>query len=581
MKKSCLLTIVAICLLGMAKLSAQTGIDIMFGSPSPGPVVRTVCAGTTINIWTGVTFAGLGAGLTGQIDIDWGDGSAPLSQAVTYTTPLHFTPNQFSHAYPPGTYNAGFIYGDMNGNSDTVSLHIVSTNYCGTLYTNVMLDQDGDGSGDALLSTAQIDFTGVSSALTTQTLTNGVIYGIDITDDPYTLQVNAAWLAANHYIASPFHPVTQSLDFGTDSHLQMPGFIVQCDPSAPTAQTDMAVPYLTGFGFRAGQQTGYVSVRVCNQSCSGIQTGDFTLTFDPLLTVFSHNIPGGTVSGNTIHATLPLSGCQNFQVFFDVPGATPALTPLNFSAGIVSVGITDFDLSNNNAACISEVRNSWDPNDKSVNLPETVSPAVQDEFTYVVRFQNMGNDDAYEVVIKDTLDDNLELSSFRLLELSHAGSVHIDPATRIATFRFPDIFLSPASVNEPGSHGYAVYKIREKASLPVGTEIKNTAYIYFDANPPVITNTTLNVNRVFGVQENAAGGFSVFPVPASDFIMVVSDQNGPLRSVKLVDMTGKTVFGAVTNQTVYRLDLQGIPAGVYSLVTGAQGAVNKKVIVQK
>ena len=244
------------------------------------------------------------------------------------------------------------------------------------------------------------------------------------------------------------------------------------------------------------------------------------------------------------------------------------------------MGTTDSDPSNNSASCVGEVRNSWDPNDKSVNRPETVSPAVQDEFTYVVRFQNMGNDDAYDVVIKDTLDDDLELSSFRLLELSHIGSVHVDPATRIATFRFPNIFLPPASVNEPGSHGYAVYKIREKASLPVGTEIKNTAYIYFDANPPVITNTTLNVNRVFGVQENAAGGFSVFPVPASDFIMVVSDQNGPLRSVKLVDMTGKTVFGAVTAQPVYRIDLQGIPAGVYSLVTGA-GTANKKIVIQK
>jgi hypothetical protein len=47
-----------------------------------------------------------------------------------------------------------------------------------------------------------------------------------------------------------------------------------------------------------------------------------------------------------------------------------------------------------------------------------------------------------------------------------------------------------------------VYSIKLLNNLPIGTQIKNTAYIYFDFNEAVITNTTVNTLSVnVGVEE--------------------------------------------------------------------------------
>ena len=59
-------------------------------------------------------------------------------------------------------------------------------------------------------------------------------------------------------------------------------------------------------------------------------------------------------------------------------------------------------------------------------------------------------------------------------------------------FNFDGINLPDSNSNEPASHGWITYTIDQVPGLLVGTQIRNTAAIYFDYNAPVITNTTLN-----------------------------------------------------------------------------------------
>lgn len=582
MKKLYLYLTLLLGLLGGAA-SAQTGaIDIFFSDSVYTPNSTTVCSGTNYSVWTGAWFSTMPtAGGTGQIDIDWGDGNS-TSQTITFSgSPgqVAYTPNLFNHTYAAGSFVATFIYSDVAGNDDTIYWNVNATPYCGTVYTNVMLDQDGNGTGDIVLNNSQVDFTDGASNTTTYTLSGSSgINGVDVSAAPYTVTVNPSWMAANNYIN--VQPPSQVVNFTGSPYVQLPGFVVQCDPNAPVSQVDLAINYFYGWGFRAGLSTGYVTISICNLTCSGSANANLALTFDPLLTVSSHNIPGGTVTGNTINASIGTAGCQNYTVYFSVPGPTPAGTPLAFSANVSPVGATDYNLANNSATLASEVRNSWDPNDKSTNRPQVVSPSVQDEFTYMIRFQNMGNDDAFNIVVKDTLDADLDLSTFGLLELSHSGSVNIDPVTRIATFNFPNINLPAASVNEPASHGYAIYKIKENAGNGIGTAITNTAYIYFDFNPPIITNTTFNVNQTSGVAEVGVDAFAVYPVPASEFVTISSKNNAALGSVKVVDVTGKTVFAASTQQSIYQLDVKTFANGVYTLLleNGAAASQHKIII---
>jgi len=128
-----------------------------------------------------------------------------------------------------------------------------------------------------------------------------------------------------------------------------------------------------------------------------------------------------------------------------------------------------------------EVQCAYDPNDK------LASPII-----YTIRFQNTGNAEAYEVVITDELDSNLDLSTFQYLTSSHESVLSTFLEGRNLTFEFKDIFLPDSTTNFDESQGYVMYSIRAKSDVEEYTSIENTANIFFDYNPAVVTNTTEN-----------------------------------------------------------------------------------------
>lgn len=136
---------------------------------------------------------------------------------------------------------------------------------------------------------------------------------------------------------------------------------------------------------------------------------------------------------------------------------------------------------------------SYDPNDKYA-VPEGYAEphfvAQEEEIEYRIRFQNTGNAAAIDVRIEDQLDvEHLDLDSFYPVFGSHDFTTCLEDNGKV-TFKFNNIMLPDSASDEPGSQGYVVYRIRPLPDLPHGTEINNTAEIYFDINDPIITNTT-------------------------------------------------------------------------------------------
>ncbi len=185
------------------------------------------------------------------------------------------------------------------------------------------------------------------------------------------------------------------------------------------------------------------------------------------------------------------------QVNIQVPG------PPDFMLGdsLVYEAYVDFEDANGSQSTQAfiyetEVRCSYDPNDKLVN-PNREGDYVlfEEDFIYTIRFQNTGNDVAYDVVIRDTLDANLDLTTFRLLGSSHANRLNtiLNDDERTLTFEFRDIFLPDSTSNFDASQGYVNYLISPFGGLAEETPITNSAGIYFDLNPPVITNTTQSI----------------------------------------------------------------------------------------
>ena len=170
----------------------------------------------------------------------------------------------------------------------------------------------------------------------------------------------------------------------------------------------------------------------------------------------------------------------------------PLGTPLTSCVRIEPIA-GDVNPANNQRCETQIVRGSFDPNDKSV-VPAGVGPyqtvTLDDTLTYQIRFQNTGTDTAFTVVLRDTIDSNLDLGTLQPGASSHPFT--LDIVGRELIWTFSDILLPDSTTDEPGSHGYAWYDIQPDSGTPVGTDIVNRAGIYFDFNPPVITNAQTN-----------------------------------------------------------------------------------------
>lgn len=129
-----------------------------------------------------------------------------------------------------------------------------------------------------------------------------------------------------------------------------------------------------------------------------------------------------------------------------------------------------------------------DPNEKRVSPRDTIGLATT--LSYRIDFQNVGNDTAFDIVVIDTLHPNLDITTFDLG--AHSHNYEFDITGRELSWTFHNILLPDSTENEPRSHGFIEYTVKPRPDLPIGTVIQNRAAIYFDFNPPVMTNTVTN-----------------------------------------------------------------------------------------
>lgn len=227
----------------------------------------------------------------------------------------------------------------------------------------------------------------------------------------------------------------------------------------------------------------------------------------------------------------------------------------------------DNDATNNNYTFCYLVTNSYDPNDKQV-YPDTVAPLYNGWFTYAIRFQNTGTAPAQNIRIVDTLNSNLDLSTFEIINYSHANTSTL--TGNIATFRFPNIQLPDSATNPEGSKGFIQYRVKPIANLPLGTQIENTAHIYFDFNVPVITNTvTSTYSNTVGVNSLTSEkdfGVRLYPNPGNGiYHLLFESENRTEKKIEVFNVFGKSVFNTQTKNSSNVIDLSGFADGVYFL----------------
>jgi parallel beta-helix repeat protein len=243
-----------------------------------------------------------------------------------------------------------------------------------------------------------------------------------------------------------------------------------------------------------------------------------------------------------------------------------------------TIASNDIDSTNNSGSICLPVVNSFDPNDKQASpkgegVAGNIAPSTK-EMNYTIRFQNTGNAVAYNVSIADTLDSDFDIRSLVITGTSHNCTPEIKG--NVVNFNFYGIYLPDSNSNEPMSHGSVSYKLKLKPNLPLGTQLKNTAHIYFDNNPAIVTNSTLNtlaiptaINSII-VNSN----ISLFPNPAQSYFVLNNKVSTELMDVKVINSMGRIVYNNKL-KSMDKIDIANLPTGLYIVEIVSNSGISK------
>lgn len=290
-------------------------------------------------------------------------------------------------------------------------------------------------------------------------------------------------------------------------------------------------------------------------------------------------------------------------ITYNVPTNIPLNTTVNYMDSIASAApistswLTDNTPWNNVNDFNTVVVGSFDPNFKEVSPrgtgPQGYITSADSSLTYVIHFQNTGSYFAQNIVIVDTLDSDLNINSLRPGYADHSYNTTMTD-NGIVKFHFDNINLAwQSGYGDVLSSGMVTYSVKLKKNLPMGTQIKNRAAIYFDYNAPVMTNQTLNTLHSgipTGLKDQTKTGADkvlLFPNPANDrFTLLFMSDESTTGSLSILDISGREV--SVTDVSIHngenRLNSSSahLQNGIYlvQLKTSTE-TITKKMVISK
>jgi len=453
---------------------------------------------------------------------------------------------------------------------------------------NVFCDGNGDGIqnfGDMPLVNAPITIDnyqgGSTTAITVYSDTSGyfhycgAIFGVT---GYAQATISSTWLANNGY-TMPNNDNVFYIYGDTLASSQPLSIPVQCN----NVCTDLWTTVTPYDGYYQNQ-TARILLNWGNYG-PAVTNYSLQLTWPQGVTIQTSSIqnPNYVISGNSITWNLSSnSSWFNFYEIlgFNVPFGLADGTQHLFNSTITPNLVSDCYSGNNNGGLLQILGNSYDPNDKNVyrktfhenemsGFSESdINFGEDDELEYTVRFQNTGTAPAQNIYILDTLDAELDWSTFELIQSTHEVEVE-NFGNGVLRFKYNNIWLPDSSESQELSQGHFIYRVRENPGNTLGSEITNTAYIYFDWNPAIITNTTYNINDwIEFVGEENAFNVQAFPNPMNNELTLKVEGR---FNYEIHDLTGrKLAEGMGVNQTT--INTESLATGTYLLSVYVNGA---------
>jgi hypothetical protein len=344
------------------------------------------------------------------------------------------------------------------------------------------------------------------------------------------------------------------------------------------AYNDLAVSIIPSQAPRAGFNYSN-TVMYTNMGSQTAAAGTVSFIKDPAVSFNGISEPGAIINatGFTFNFTnlLPFES-RMIAVNMHVPPIPTVQIGdlLTNSADIIPLA-GDLVPENNSSVSSQAVVASYDPNDKMESRGGRIlitDFTNQDYLYYTVRFENIGSAAAINIMLADVLDNRLNPETLRMVSSSH--DYILDRVGNQLTWKFDDILLPATSQNPTASHGYVHFKVKPNPGYAIGDVIPNTASIFFDFNPAIVSQLSTN--------EFSESNFIVYPNPARDALTVAMTGGESISSIAIYDMLGKNIFTkkVQTGSASESVDISGISSGIYFLEVecGTAKTVKKLVI---
>ncbi len=391
-------------------------------------------------------------------------------------------------------------------------------------------------------------------------------YSVQVPDGTYTI---TPFPSSQYYVSS--QPTSYSVSFQSGFGVADTFDFALAIFAASSPQNDVKVSVTPSPG-RVGRDAQH-TITIKNEGTT-VLTGKVTYEEGEHMKVSNTSEPPSSINNGKyeFEFTDLLPGeSRQILVTLSTPPDPNLIGDVNTATVRVEAESPDGSSATDEETVTQPILGAYDPNDKLVFMVTDTTLVAGDTLTYRIRFQNVGNDTAFLVVIRDTLPiAQVELESFTMDAASHRYFVQIEPDGHIA-WTFPDILLPDSATNELGSNGFVEFRVKLKDTLEPGEIVNNKAGIYFDFNPPVITNEAIvRMPGATSTDPFFSPSFTLYPNPGRNTLRIASE--APLLPPLAFDLHGRPIFFPLApREDGYEASTGHLPAGMYLILVQPRG----------
>jgi len=506
---------------------------------------------------------------------------AGLTDSATFTALYIITQNDINFGYYAGDLEGAYFYGTYYGIEHQTYLYdqnqMFSLQQSDGIKLNAFVDTNGNGTQE----TGEVNFP--LGQFNYEINNDGVINNLYVSPH-YLYESNPTTTYELSYTVDPNY-ATNNTTATTYSIVTVPvgsGITTYDFPISVTTYDDLSAnvsaswrPPMPGFTY-----WNYISYT--NNSNETVTSGTIDFTMDDALNLLNvYEAPQYWNAGNNIASfattatgfTYVFNNLEPYQtkhlwVKMQVP-TLPTVSLGQLVTNTVDIELLAGDVLplNNTSSLTQTIVGSYDPNDITEKHGEDIVHSTfttDDYLTYTIRFENTGTANAINIRVEDILDEKLDESTLKMVDASHTYS--LERVGKNLEWNFFAIDLPPSEDVEdsPIGHGFITFKIKPFPDYAIGDIIPNTAEIYFDFNPAIITNTwETEFVESLGVEESEYNNLTVYPNPVKDILQI--SNTSMITTIEISSILGKQILSKSVDALATKIDLSEFSNGVYFL----------------